>query len=145
MCATPLRVDAYIISRSTKTCIVGPELTAPMEENIEHWHKIKQEKYKMDFNDAKDWKVSTLVLEVGSRGWIPPPFFGCLRKLNFTNSEIKVLAKNCSYMAQKCSYIIFLNKDNKLFHPYRLTPTFPLPHDPPSSKEKEQKKEDSVL
>jgi hypothetical protein len=35
VCATPLRVDAYIIGRSTKTCIVGPELTAPMEENIE--------------------------------------------------------------------------------------------------------------
>ena len=45
VCATSLRIDAYIISRASKTCIAGPELTAPMEENIHHWHKQKTEKY----------------------------------------------------------------------------------------------------
>ena len=67
VCATPLRVDAYIISRSTKTCIAGPELTAPMEENIEHWHKVKQDKYRTEFCDAigrfqpLSWKLVAVV------------------------------------------------------------------------------------
>ena len=45
VCATPLRIDSYIISRSTKICIAGPELTAPMEENIMKWNQIKKQKY----------------------------------------------------------------------------------------------------
>ena len=129
MCATSLRVDAYIISRSTGTCIVGPELTAPMEENIEHWHKTNT-----GSNSAMQRIGRFRPLCWKCRGWIPPSFSGCLRKLNFTNSEIKVLAKKCCYMAQKCSYIIFLNRNNKIFHPYRLTSTPPFPQDPPSSK-----------
>ena len=87
ICATPLRIDSYIISRSTKICIAGPELTAPMEENIMKWNHIKKQKYKDLESDSKDWEIHTLVLEVGSRGWIPPSFRHSLRKLGFNPKE----------------------------------------------------------
>jgi hypothetical protein len=126
VCATTLRVDAYIISRASKTCIAGPELTAPMEENISQWHKIKTDKYNsLRFADANDWRVHTLTLEVGARGFIPPSFRTCLRKLGFTSPEIKNLSNACSLMAQKCSYIIWINSGNKLFVPARLSSTIP--------------------
>ena len=126
VCATTLRIDAYITSRASKTCIAGPELTAPMEENMDQWHKTKTDKYNsLRFTDAKDWRVHTLVLEVGARGFIPPSFRGCLRKLGFNFSEIKILSNACSLMAQRCSYIIFINRGNKLFVPARLSSTIP--------------------
>ena len=116
VCATSLRIDAYIISRASKTCIAGPELTAPMEENIHSWHKLKTEKYNsLRFADDPSWCVHNLVLEVGARGFIPPSFRISLRKLGFENQEIKVLSDACSLMVQRCSYIIWLNRGNKLF------------------------------
>jgi hypothetical protein len=53
VCMTPTRVDAYIISRSAKVCIAGPELTVPMEERIQYWHSAKFKKYQeIDDNKA---------------------------------------------------------------------------------------------
>ena len=80
ICATSLKIDAYIISRKEKICIAGPELTAPMEENIKKWNQFKRDKYASLESDMKDWNVHILVLEVGSRGWIPPSFGHCLRR-----------------------------------------------------------------
>jgi hypothetical protein len=41
ICATPLKADGYMVSFSKKICIVV-EFTAPMEENIDKWRKIKK-------------------------------------------------------------------------------------------------------
>jgi len=83
VCATTLRADAYIISRASKVCIVGPELTAPMEENIHEWHKKKRAKYdSIQLSaEANSWRIQTLILEVGSRGFIPPSFRASLRRI----------------------------------------------------------------
>jgi hypothetical protein len=60
VCATPLRIDAYIISRKEKICIAGPELTAPMEENVKKWNQIKRNKYASLESDSKDFTVYTI-------------------------------------------------------------------------------------
>ena len=75
VCATTLRADAYIISRASKFCFVGPELTAPMEENIHEWHKKKRAKYdSIQLSaEANSWRIQTLVLERES--WIFPSLF----------------------------------------------------------------------
>jgi hypothetical protein len=123
VCATPQKIDGYIISRKEKICIAGPELTAPMEENIQKWNKIKKDKYASLEPDSKEWKMHTLVLEVGTRGWIPPSFGHCLRRLGFSSQETKHLANECSLMSQRCTYIIWLHRNSHHFSPRRLTST----------------------
>ena len=73
VCATPLRIDGYVMSLSKKVCLAGPELTVPMEEWSHTWHAKKLDKYQelLD-NKAEGWSVIPLAAEVGSRGFIPP-------------------------------------------------------------------------
>ncbi len=122
VCTPNLRVDGYIISRRDKVCVLGPELTSPMEENIEKWHGKKVTKYRNWFEEDgnKDWTVWQLVLEVGARGWVPPSFAHQLRRLGFTKREASKLSSQVSMIARKCSYVIWLNRANKDFRPYRL-------------------------
>ena len=129
VCATPLRIDAYLISRTSKICIAGPELTAPMEENIHFWNKTKRDKYQvLRFPETKGWCVHELILEVGWRGFIPPSFRNALKKLNFDSGEIRHLENECSLMSQRCSYVIYLHRFNKMFLPRRLQPSLPSSH-----------------
>ena len=44
VCATPLKMDGFVISRKPRIC-VGIELTVPMEHNIAKWHQSKLLKY----------------------------------------------------------------------------------------------------
>src|SRR3954451_22387908 len=44
VCATPLKMDGFVISRKHRIC-VGIELTVPMEHNISDWHQSKLKKY----------------------------------------------------------------------------------------------------
>ena len=121
VCSTPLRIDGYIMSMSEKMCIAGPELTVPMEELIHHWHSKKMSKYQEILeNKSSDWKVTRLALEVGSRGFVPPSFGASLKMLGFTSSEISTLRKKCSLMSQRCSYVIWLNRANSEFKPWRF-------------------------
>ena len=43
ICQTKKQVDAFVISQSRKICLVGPELTVPIEERIAFWNEKKQE------------------------------------------------------------------------------------------------------
>src|SRR5688572_27019378 len=63
------RIDAYIFSRQAQTIIAGPELTVPMEENIESQHLAKLQRYS-NIKDslAPGWSLSeVLCLEMGCR------------------------------------------------------------------------------
>ena len=106
---------------SAKICIAGPELTVPLEEWIHHWHSKKMSKYQeLIQNKSKGWDVVRVVAEVGSRGFIPPSFGSALKKIGFTSQEISVLRKRCSLMSQRCSYVIWLNRSNTNFKPWRM-------------------------
>ena len=115
-----LRIDGYILSRSKRICIFGPELTVPLEERIEHWHSTKQAKYAAERVHLREWSASDLVLEVGSRGWIPHSFRRDLRHLGFSPQEVKELASKCSSVAVRCSYVIWVNRFNQDFKTFRI-------------------------
>jgi len=119
ICATPLKIDGCIISREKRICI-GLELTVPMEENIPKWHRLKASKYEDLQLEARQngWKLSTLVIEVGSRGWIPSSAISIFHSLGLPSS--KELCNRLSHAALKSSYIIWLNRFNKDFKPWRL-------------------------
>ena len=122
VCATSLRIDGYLVSRSKRICVAGPELTAPMEENVAAWAVSKRTKYSEIQKDAAvGWRVHVVTLEVGSRGWIPPAFRQSLLQLGFTTAESKSLADKCQLVARRCSYIIWLNRFNREFQPWRIS------------------------
>ena len=42
VCPTARRIDGYTISREEKICVLGPEMTSPMDDNVDKWHKQKR-------------------------------------------------------------------------------------------------------
>ena len=118
---TALRADGYAISRLTKCCVLI-ELTCPLEENITQWHATKTDKYAELRIEAelKGWKVFFLVVEVGARGWIPPSTTGQLRAMGLAPSRVRALGKKLSDIAQKSSYVIWINRFNKNFNIARI-------------------------
>ena len=88
VCQTSMKIDGYIISRTTKVCI-GLELTCPMEENIAQWHSVKQEKYEEIVREAakNGWRFEKLVIEVGARGFIPQHVYKTLPSSTFVPSR----------------------------------------------------------
>jgi hypothetical protein len=124
---TNLRIDGYILSREKKICILGPEITAPMDDNVIYWHTIKSNKYREEAQTQLgpnycDWTFHDLSLEAGALGWVPPNVPASLRSLGFTSKEVKQICEDMTITARKCSYIIYLNRFKKDFKPYRLPP-----------------------
>ena len=120
ICATPLKIDGHIISRSARVCF-GVELTCPMEENIEKWHQSKLTKYENEISfEAKEngWRFYSLIIEVGARGWVPNSVAPALRQLGL--STVNSICKQLSFIALKSSYIIWLNRFNQDFQSWRL-------------------------
>ena len=74
ICQTKKQVDAFVISQSKKICLIGPELTVPIEERIAFWNEKKTGKHGKMIADhgAPGWKLKCIVAEVGCRGYIPP-------------------------------------------------------------------------
>ena len=120
VCATPLKIDGHLVSRKTKTCI-GIELTCPMEENISVWHQAKLLKYDEEIRSEAQrngWTFHSVIIEVGARGWIPHGVRSALTRLGLPS--VNTLCHNLSHIALKSSYVIWLNRWNKDFQPWRL-------------------------
>ena len=65
ICATPLKIDGFIISKSRRLCILV-ELTAPMEHNIQKWHQSKLKKYESELEAERNgWKLLASSWKVG--------------------------------------------------------------------------------
>ena len=62
-----------------------------------------------------------LILEVGCRGFIPSRFFPMLRQLGFASRESRRLHNSLQLIARRCSYIIWVNRYNRDFRPFRFT------------------------
>jgi hypothetical protein len=117
VCATPLKMDGFVISRKHRIC-VGIELTVPMEHNM---HQSKLKKYENELRleaERNKWTFYSCVLEVGARGWIPPSLVSSLNKLGLP--AVNNLSKDLSLLAMKSSYIIWVNRFNREFSPWRL-------------------------
>ena len=111
------RIDAFVLSRQSRLLVAGPELTVPMEENVEKQHASKMAKYgDMASSLAAGWRLHGLLcLEMGCRGVDPPSFRTVLRQLAFTPSEVHQLRDRCAYVARYCSYLIWLNRNKRDF------------------------------
>ena len=120
VCVTTLKIDGHIVSRKKRVCI-GLELTVPMEENVSKWHTLKTTKYDELVFEAKknNWRVYTVVLEVGAKGWIPSSTMSALSSLGLQSP--KDLCDRLSHAALKSSYVIWINRFNQSFQPWRLS------------------------
>lgn len=120
VCATPLKMDGYILSRTARLC-VGVELTVPMEHNIATWHTTKLRKYENEIRleaARNRWRFESIILEVGARGWIPSSVPSLLSSLGLP--AVNNLCKRLSIVAIRSSYMIWLNRFNRDFFPWRL-------------------------
>ena len=122
ICKTGKCIDAFIVSRQKKICLLGPELTVPIEERLEIWHREKSEKYnKMILESSEpEWKTKPFVIEVGCRGYLPPSFRQAMHALGFSNKEIQKLIDDCSLVARRSSYYIWLNRFSKQFVDFKM-------------------------
>ena len=92
-----------------------------MEHNISDWHQSKLKKYENELRleaERNKWTFYSCVLEVGARGWIPPSLVSSLNKLGLP--AVNNLSKDLSLLAMKSSYIIWVNRFNREFSPWRL-------------------------
>ena len=107
----------------------------PLEENIEKWHKDKTEKHIKELGDNMQpgWELKFVCGEVGAKGWVPPSFTKDMRNtFGVKKTRVRKLADDCSWVARQCSYVIWLNRDNKEFTPHKVIP--------PGSERKETRK-----
>ena len=118
MCLTATKIDGYIMSESARICI-GLELTCPMEENLAKQHSFKQQKYEQLASEAAQngWRFEKLIIEVGARGFVPCHVHKALSRLDI---KAKSLINKLVIWAQKCSYVIWINRFNKDFQTWRL-------------------------
>ena len=122
VCATESRIDMFLMSKSKKICIAGPELTVPFEENLITRRVMKTQKYEDVFsNRSPEWQFHLLTVEIGSRGYVGESFTDTFRKLGFTHMECNQLRDSCSLMARRCSYVIWVHRANKEWSPIRFT------------------------
>ena len=117
------------LSKQAKICIVW-ELTAPLEENIEKRHASKTAKYQRELvdNGQAGWTIHIVCGEIGAKGWVPPTFTNDLRTVfGLPKRQRTKLANNCAWVARQCSYVIWLNRNNRAFEPFPVQP--PKAHD----------------
>jgi hypothetical protein len=93
-----------------------------MEENVTKHHRTKLEKYEGEItNEAKKngFKFYALIVEFGARGWVPSSAVSALKKIALPS--IRLLCNRASFMSLKSSYVIWINRFNKTFNPWRLS------------------------
>ena len=111
--ATNLRPDMVIWSPSVKTVILL-ELTCPAEEGIAAASSRKLARYSelVEQIGTAGWKAVHFPFEVGARGFIAKSTFRCLSALGLSPTSKKALVKALSSTAARCSYAIYLARDN---------------------------------
>lgn len=100
-----------------------------MEENITVWHQAKLLKYDDEIRSEAQrngWTFHSIIIEVGARGWIPHGVNSALTRLGLPS--VKELCHDLSHIALKSSYVIWLNRWNKDFQPWRLERCSQLSH-----------------
>mmetsp|Transcript_15472 Transcript_15472/g.19388 ORF Transcript_15472/g.19388 Transcript_15472/m.19388 type:complete len:439 (+) Transcript_15472:120-1436(+) len=122
ICDSRHEIDSFMFSREAKLCILGPEITVPMEENMNEWQLKKLTKYteNMKKHFKNDWQAHVVTIEVGCRGYVSGAFRKSLAKFGFSNKEIDVLRDKCSYISRLSSLSIWLSRFSREFHPDRL-------------------------
>ena len=110
---TGLRPDIVIFSRKYKIVIIV-ELTSPCEENFIFWNGKKLGKYEPLRSScvAKGWKTFLFAVEVGARGYCSNSLSRAFYQLGFSCKQTRELSKECSMVALKTSFAIWIARDS---------------------------------
>ncbi len=117
ICSTNLRPDVVLWSKLTREVILM-ELTVCAEEGIDAAQLRKESKYTgllEEINAAKRWKAQLFTLEIGARGLVSSRAYNTFTKLGLTGSQAKMLCKDLSTVAARCSYAIYLAHNNRVW------------------------------
>jgi hypothetical protein len=127
--ATEKRPDIVIWSTSARKVIIG-ELTVPAEEEISNAHNRKLSRYESLVADCigQGWQVTLLPFEVGCKGFVGYSFVKFCKNLGFPRSAINNYSKLLSRVALRCSYLIYLSRNNRNWKPINLHITDYQPH-----------------
>ena len=115
---TNQRPDIVITDRVAKR-VTLIELTVPFERNIESARDRKAKKYSSVIAniESSGFKCIYYSIEVGARGVIAHGTAAVLRSITgASRKEIKTVMKDLAMTVIKCSYLIFLQKDNHLYN-----------------------------
>ena len=64
------------------------------------------------------WHATHFPVEVGSRGWVAHSLLACLQKLGFSASWRKKVRRECSRVALRCSYLLYLRRSIKTWNSF---------------------------
>ena len=108
------RPDIVIYSVPKKTVFLI-ELTSPCEENFEDRHFDKIARYESLCVSIRDngWRHHLFAIEVGAPGYCAYNVHSCFRRLGLNTKETKVALSELASTAIQCSFVIWLNRDNK--------------------------------
>jgi hypothetical protein len=119
--ATSLRPDGVIWSLVSKTAIVI-ELTVPSEDAIADAAFRKSNKYSSLVAECRlqGWTVHLMTVEVGARGFVAFSVRQCFKKLGLINAAVKTALTAVSKTALRCSYALYLARNNHAWKPLNL-------------------------
>ena len=109
---TALRPDGVIYSKKLKMVLLL-ELTVPIEDRIFAARSLKSQRYESLISECQSngWKASLITIEIGCRGYISSNFSYILKQLGLPKKESNSTFKLCSTIAMRCSYVIYLNRN----------------------------------
>lgn len=89
------------------------ELTCPSEEFFEERHLEKLDRYKglKDECICRGWQVHVFAVEFGARGYAGESARHCFSKLGLSKTGIQRTLRNCSNIALRCSFWIWLQRE----------------------------------
>jgi len=109
--ATDERPDIIIWS-VTKKHVILVELTCPAEEGILPAEIRKIGRYTPLAAAIKGWSVTLMTIEVGARGFVARSVPRCFKRLGLKPSSVSKLCKQLSTVSARCSYAIYLAREN---------------------------------
>ena len=109
---TTQRPDIVIFSRSKKAVLLV-ELTVPLEDRVAAGHTRKENRYAGLVQQCTEngWFARCFAVEVGCLGYVSPSLLHCLDSLGIPSSTSRKLRNECSRVAHRCSYVLFLRRN----------------------------------
>ena len=101
-----------LYSEKLKTVLLL-ELTVPIEDRVLAAQSLKSKRYENLIRECQSngWKASLLTIEIGCRGYISDSFKYILKQLGLSKLDSNLTFKQCSAIALRCSYILYLNRN----------------------------------
>ena len=108
---TTQRPDIVIFSRSLKKVILI-ELTVPLEDRAAASNERKVSRYAHLRTECEEngWQCSLYAIEVGCLGFVSLSLLRCLEDLGLSRSLVRKVRNECSRVALRCSYLLFLRR-----------------------------------